>query len=397
MGETIEARIEKLVFGGEGLARVEGRAVFVPFTAPGDLVRARVVDRKKSFLRAEVVEILEPGPGRREAPCPYFGPCGGCQLQHVDYATQLDAKAGFVREAISRIGRLEPPADLPVHAAPDREFGYRIRATAHLERTREGAAFGYFGARSHRVVDVASCPLLVPELDEAWQRARAERAGLLRIRDLELAAGDRGAAAEPPVAAVGGATLEARVGDLRYAFAPSAFFQGNRPLLGELVRVAAGAAGRGALAVDLYAGVGLFSIPLSRAFDRVVAVEAHAQSAAFARSNAGANGARNVEVCAEPVEAWLGRGSLGRGPLERGAADVVLLDPPRAGAGEATARRIAELEPRRVVYVSCDPSTLARDLRVLVDAGYRLESADVFDLFPQTYHVETVAVLDRVG
>ena len=387
MTDIIEARIEKLVFGGDGLARVDGRAVFIPYTAPGDLVRARITESKKRFARAELVELLEPGPDRREPPCPYFGPCGGCQLQHVTYETQVQAKGGFVRDALERIGRLDIPGEIPIHTAPGSEFGYRIRATAHVVHTSRETLFGYFGARSHRVVDIASCPLLVEELDAAWQRARAAREGLLRLRHVDLAAGDEGTAAEPPIATVGGAALTTRVGDITYTFSPAVFFQANRPLLGDLV-ASATAGESGALAVDLYAGVGLFAIPLSRAFERVVAVEGFAQAADFARANASANGAENVEVLDEPVEAWLERSAD-----EPGAIDLVLLDPPRAGLGEAPARRLAALAPSRIVYVSCDPTTLARDLRVLADGGYRLESVEAFDLFPQTFHVETVARL----
>src|SRR5262249_38321969 len=146
MDETLEVRIEKLVYGGDGLGRVEGCAVFVAGTAPGDLVRARVVERKKSFARAELVEVLEAG---APAPCPVYGRCGGCQLQHVDYAAQTEAKRAFVRETLERIGRLTLPGEVRMHADPAHEFGYRVRATAHLAATRDRVLFGFFGARSH--------------------------------------------------------------------------------------------------------------------------------------------------------------------------------------------------------------------------------------------------------
>ena len=388
MTETLEVRIEKLVYGGDGLGRVEGRAVFVSGTAPGDLVRARVVEQKKGFARAELVEIVEPGPSRREAPCPVYGRCGGCQLQHVDYATQVEAKTAFVRETLERIGRLTLPGEVRMHADPSHEFGYRVRATAHLAATREGVIFGFFGARSHRIVDVESCPLLVPDLDAAWRRARAERGGLHRVKTLDLAAGDSQVATDPPIAAVGGAELETEIEGVRYRFSPSVFFQTNRHLLGALVRGATEGEETGGLALDLFAGVGLFAIPLARRFERVVAVEGDSRAAAFTRANARANDASAVDVVVEPVEHW-----LEREPVEPGSIDHALLDPPRAGLGLDATRALARLAPRRVVYVSCDPSTLARDLRVLVDAGYTLESVDAYDLFPQTYHVETIAKL----
>lgn len=394
MSEIIEMRIEKLVYGGDGLGRVDGRAVFVPGTAPGDLVRVRVVEQKKSFLRAEVLDVVEPGPSRRTPPCPLAGECGGCQFQHVDYTAQIAAKGEFVRDALARIGRIDFAGDIPVHADAEHELGYRVRATAHVVRTRDRVLFGFFAPRSHRVVDVESCPLLVPELDAAWHRARDSRERLHRVETLDLAVGDVGAAADPPVAAVGGSDLETEVEGVRYRFAPGSFFQANRPLLGALVRAATdgneGAApAPDAVALDLFAGVGLFAIPLARRFGRVVAVESDGRATAFARANADANGIANLEIAVEPVESWLARGAVAAGEV-----DLALLDPPRTGLGLEGARLLAALAPRRIVYVSCDPSTLARDLRVLVDAGYELRSVEAFDLFPQTFHVETVARLD---
>lgn len=410
----IDVRIEKIVYGGDGLGRADGQAVFVPFTAPGDMARVRVVERKKGFLRAELVEILEPGPGRREAPCPYFGPCGGCQLQHLTYEAQREAKIGFVSEALRRTGRIDWPHPISLRAAPDHEFGYRTRATGHIEAgaaAREGGAtfesgatseagampeagaaeptrFGFYAHKSHRVVDIESCPLLVPELDAAWRAVRAEPSALARARDVELAAGDRAVAAHPPVAGVGGRDLEAIVLGRAYRFGPRAFFQVNRFMLEALVLAAVGGeAGEETVenAIDLYSGVGLFTIPLAERARRVVAVEADAGAVAYARENCAAAGATGVEFRAEPVERWLERA--------RGPVDLALLDPPRGGLGVDASRALARLRPGRIVYVSCDPNTLARDLRAMLDAGYELESVEALDLFPQTYHVETVARL----
>src|ERR1051325_10669304 len=160
MDDTIELRIEKIIYGGDGFGRLEGQAVFVPFTCPGELVRARVVERHKGFLRADVVEMLEPGPSRRPAPCPHFGVCGGCQLQHLAYGAQIDAKAGFIREALARIGHIAWSGDVRVSGAEEHEFGYRMRATAHVAHSRERRFFGFYETRSRRIVDVEACPLL---------------------------------------------------------------------------------------------------------------------------------------------------------------------------------------------------------------------------------------------
>ena len=372
MDETVEVVIEKLVYGGDGFGRIDGQAVFVPGTAPGDVVRARVVERKKGFLRAEPVELVTPGPGRREPPCPLVGRCGGCQLQHVDYATQAAAKGEFVREALVRIGRLDLPGPIHVHADAEHELGYRVRATAHVARTRGGPLFGFYEARTHRIVDVPSCPLFVPELDAEWQRAREPGAMPGGTTEVEISAGD-----------------EVTIAGIRYRFGAGTFFQVNRFMLDALVDGAIGGEPGGGLALDLYAGVGLFAIPLARRFERVVAVEGNRRAADYARANAKMNGARNVQVVVEPVERWLDRAE--------GTADLVVLDPPRTGLGREGAAALARLAPGRIVYVSCDPATLARDARVLVDAGYVLEKVEAYDLFPQTYHVEAIMKLRREG
>lgn len=389
MDEIIEVRIEKVIFGGDGLGRLDGLTVFVPATVPGDLVRARVVERKKAYVRARVVDVLSAGADRREPPCPYVARCGGCQLQHVSYPAQLAIKAGFVGEALERIGHIQWPFEIPVLAALEHEWGYRTRTTAHIQHSRHGTQFGFFEPKSHRVVDIASCPLLVPELDAAWRAARSHRADLNRLSSLELAAGDAAAAADPPVAAVGGRDLQVNVHGFAYTFAPGLFFQVNRSMVGPLVEHALASARPGGFALDLFAGVGLFTIPLATRFDRVVAVESNPSAVAYARANAKANGVDGIECHVASVDAFLDAFQ------EQTRIDFVLLDPPRVGIGMATARRLSQLGAEQITYVSCDPGTLARDLKVLVEHGYRLESVEAVDLFPQTFHVETIATLRR--
>lgn len=391
MSETIEIRIEKVVYGGHGLGRVDGQAVFVPFTAPGDLVTARITERKKGFLRAEVVELIESGPDRRDAPCVYFGRCGGCQLQHLTYEAQLKAKAEFVRDALQRIGRIPISDDVVVHGLPEHEFGYRIRATAHVVEMEVGTLFGFFSEKSHTVIDIARCPLLVPELDAAWIAAHAARDQVSRSRTVELAAGDGTVASIPPVPGVGRGPVATTIGGVKYAYGPGEFFQVNRPLVEALVEATTAAfTDAGGIAVELYSGVGLLTIPLSRRFAKVIAVESSRESVGFAHSNARANDATNIELIGAPVERWLRSPSIGPG-----VASLAVIDPPRSGLGIQSTRDLVRLSPRAIIYVSCDPTTLARDLRVLIDGGYRLDQLEAFDLFPQTFHVETVATLTR--
>jgi 23S rRNA (uracil1939-C5)-methyltransferase len=311
-----------------------------------------------------------------------------------------------VREALRRIGKIEWEGGLEVRSAA--ELGYRMRAELQLERDASPArSIGYFASSSHRVTDVESCPILAPELERALADLRTERDRIPQdaLRVL-LAAGDEGAclafvdANDEPVSAASEqqGTLPAageiervkqNVAGFDLRFDARSFFQANRLLVGELVEAAIGES-RGALAIDLYAGVGLFSLPLARRFGAVLAVEENERASELCAENARANGVPNLKCEAISVEEWLERRAKAR--LR---PDLVFLDPPRSGAGRRVIDGILRLEPKAVTYVSCDPATLARDLRVFVDHGWHIDSIVALDMFPQTYHVETVAQVRR--
>ncbi|HST21055.1 MAG TPA: class I SAM-dependent RNA methyltransferase [Blastocatellia bacterium] len=393
IGDVVEVATERLAYGGDVVARHNGLAIFIAFAAPGERLRVRIVERRKNFARAVIEEILEPSPARRAAPCQYFGDCGGCQLQHITYEAQLEAKAGFVRDALKRVGKIEWPQKIEVrHAA---EFGYRSRAQIKIERfnpqNSSGRRVGFNRIGSHSICDVSSCPVLVPELEAnlptlrsfVTQSKQSERND---FTDVEMVAGENAIAFEPSLAGLPGGDLERRVRGAVYSFSPSTFFQVNSMLLETLIDEAL-AEYSGAVAIDLYAGVGLFTIQLARRFGNVIGVEAGNQAARFARENISANNLMNVEFYNARVERWLD-------DFVAPSPDLILLDPPRAGAAEAVAR-IAELKPLHISYVSCDPTTLARDLRKLLDSGFELERVTAIDLFPQTYHIETVALLKK--
>jgi 23S rRNA (uracil1939-C5)-methyltransferase len=391
VGDVVEVTTEKLAYGGDAIARHDGLAVFVPFAAPGERLRIRITERKKNFARGAIDRILEPSASRRDALCQHFGDCGGCQLQHITYEAQLESKIGFVRDALVRIGRIDWPHEIEIrHAA---EFGYRSRAQVKVDR-RAGRV-GFNRAASNAVCDITSCPILVPELDEAL-RSLWKALGREHDRDINLpnrlqvdvASGDSGVSFEPSLPGLPSGPLRRTVKGAVYDFGPSTFFQGTPALLDELVDAACD--GSGELAIDLYAGVGLFTIQLARRFSRVIGVEADEAAATFARANIAANQYSNVEFHNGKTEAWLKSHAESKGP----APDLILLDPPRAGAAEAIVGVVA-LNPSRIVNVSCDPTTLARDLRSLLDSGYELTRITAIDLFPQTYHVETVAALER--
>ena len=381
-GTELEVRVEKLVAGGDGLGRYRGLPVFVARSVPGDLLRVRIVDRRKDYVRGEVVEIVEPGAGRREPPCPHFAHCGGCDLQQIDDRLQVELKAAAVREALWRLGGIELPMELEVHAAEP--FGYRLRTRVRAEPLGEGYAVGYRQPKSWELVAVEACPVLIPELERVVLGLGARLPSEGAPERLDLAAGDDGKITiSPKVEGLDHGEVTRRIGDYDYAFDARCFFQGHAGLLGRLVEFVV-ADDRGAKAWDLYAGVGLFSLPLAARYERVDAVEGDTVAARYARINLRRNQVRNVEVIAGSVDARLDG-------LE-GVVDRVVVDPPRAGLSPRLREALLERRPRAITYVSCHAATLARDLRELTSA-YEIERAALFDLFPQTGHMETVVQL----
>jgi 23S rRNA (uracil1939-C5)-methyltransferase len=366
----------------------------VPRAAPGDRLRVRIVETGRNFARAVIEEILEPAPARRPPPCQYFGVCGGCHLQHLDYPAQLQAKAEFVRESLRRLGGIEWRGEIQTRAAA--ELGYRARAEIKVQRELNGhLRLGYFKAGTHEVCEVHDCPILLPAANRELQRLHAEpRLIPRRATRVYLTVGDdevivTPATGEndktPEIDALG--TAHQRLAGFEYRFGVRSFFQSNRLLVEDLVRTVINERG-GQFVVDLYAGVGLFTLPLAQRFAQVCAVEGNRLAAQHGVENVRANGLTNVRYEAVSVEAWL-KDKAAEAPRP----DLVVLDPPRAGAGAVVIQRLAALAPPQLVYVSCDPATLARDVKLLSAFGYALNTVTVLDMFPQTFHVETVAEL----
>ena len=409
--DEIEIQIEKLVAGGEGLGRYKKVPIFVPRSAPGDRLRVRVTERKRDYGRAEIVEILEAGPDRREPPCPYFERCGGCDLQHIEDETQLRHKVAAARETLMRLAGLdEPPANIRVITGPS--WGYRLRTQLQVGETIRGPAVGYFARRSHDLVAVERCPVLVEDLATPLAHLPRFLEGVERER-LALVAGDDGQwSVSPPMPKQPQGEVDTRVGDFVYSYDAACFFQGHRQLLPQLVDAVLGQekAGEGTgqysgeLALDLYAGVGLFSLPLARRYKRVIAVEGERLAARFAKLNARRNKLSNVEVEAVGIDGWLSRqgepedrgkdaaGGSALAPLKAPAGlrpDRVIVDPPRSGLTPLLRQWLRESKPPRLTYVSCHAAALARDLRLLKQV-YSIESLTLIDLFPQTGHLELV-------
>jgi tRNA/tmRNA/rRNA uracil-C5-methylase (TrmA/RlmC/RlmD family) len=350
-------------------------------------VRVRVDRRQGDVLFASIEEIITPSPVRVEPPCPYFGRCGGCDFQQLPYETQLATKAEMIRDCLHRIARLENIPDFVVTGSPN-NWRYRMRATWQIDR--EERTIGYYERGSRRVCDVVDCAVLRTELQEKLEQVRATEWDRFPrgLKHLDVVAGENGVSFAPAFAEFETNELSLTVRAEVYNYNAESFFQINPSLLGPLIDFALGDAS-GETVLDLYCGVGLFTLPLSRRFKKVIGVEASPSAARFARRNLQRAGLTNARVITATVTDWFR--SNGVGPV-----DFVLLDPPRAGAESAVIKGILDVGPAEISYVSCDPATLARDLKKLVAGGYIIDSIAAFDLFPQTHHVETVVRLRRL-
>ena len=398
-GATLEVGIERIVPGGAGLAHAGGRTLFVPLTAPGDRVRVRVERVRGKVAFASLVEVVTPAPSRVEPPCPYFGRCGGCDFQQLTYEAQLAAKVEIIRDCLRRIARIDPPAEISIMPSPD-IWRYRSRARWQHDASRQ--LLGYYELASHRICDVIECPVVIPEVQAKLTHLRATlgegaHAAANELEEFQAVAGDNGVSLVPPLAEDDARERFRLIAGERYRFNADCFFQINHTLLEPLLAEALKGAGSnsssgGETAVDLYCGVGLFTLPLARRFARVTGIEGNAEAAAFARLNLADAGLSNAEIKTARVGEWLSHHAPNLAPV-----DFLLLDPPRAGAEAETIAGIIATAPQRIAYVSCDPATLARDLRALLDAGFTLDTIKAFDMFPQTHHVETVAHLKRAS
>lgn len=378
----MQLEIEKLVYGGDGLARPEGRVALVPYVLPGEEVEAELERTKNDLLRGRLVEVKKASGERVEPPCPYFFRCGGCQYQHAAYPFQVEQKRAILRETLRRVGKIEYEGEIEVVAGEP--WGYRNRVQLHVE----DGAVGYFETGSHRLCAIDVCPISSPKLSEAMGVIARELPNLTRFTsELELFTNESDVqflwSERIPKAAR--AMLD-RIGTTApieydgFRVSRRSFFQVNRFLIGPLAEAALEGA-EGDSALDLYAGVGLFSRALAAHFRRVVAVEAGES----AWRDLGLN-APEVEAVHATVEEFLAKAQE--------TSDLIVADPPRAGLGKQVTAELARLRPAQLRIISCDPATLARDLRGLLGAGYRIARVVMVDLFPQTFHIETVVHLE---
>jgi len=380
--DEIEIEIEKIVDGGQGLARRDGLPIFVPRSAPGDRLRVTLVERRPHYARAEIVKILEPGPGRREAPCSFFESCGGCDLQHLEDSLQTELKVEAARETLTRLGGVELPERQSVVRGD--AWAYRLRTQLQVLPGEERSEVGYHARGTHELVSVNRCPVLVPELERQLGGLPRQLAGE-KLHRLDLLASADELSAAPPVAGMSGKEVTFEAGGFRYRLDARVFFQGHAGLLDELIQSVL-EDDEGESAVDLYSGVGFFTLPLARRYEQVTAVEGDRVAVRYARKNVRLNKLQNVDLVSTAVESWIGR-------LPE-AVDRVVLDPPRVGLTPKVRVRLLDRGPKRLTYVSCHTAALARDLKIL-QRMFELEGLVFLDLFPQTGHLEIVAQLRR--
>jgi 23S rRNA (uracil1939-C5)-methyltransferase len=436
MNFLLQLSVEKLVYGGDGLTRLpadehgRGKAVFLPFVLEGETVEAELLEQKRSFARGKATKLLWASTRRVEPRCPYFQRCGGCHYQHASYEHQLEIKAAILKENLRRLAKLELGAELQIHASPP--WNYRNRTRLKIQTAPE-FALGYYELNSHELLPVEQCPISSPLINRAitalWQLGTVGHI-LPQVQEVEIFADSSDSwllvelyctpdaprssvrqcaeevksalpeavgvvafrssfsthcPAEPKVpAGTGARELSYNVGDHSYRVSAGAFFQVNGHLTEELVNIVTGSA-RGGNALDLYAGVGLFSTALAESFSQVIAVEPSPTSF----SDLSYNSPANVQAVRATTEQFFKNHAAGLKP------DLVVVDPPRTGLGASVVRELAKLRAPRLTYVSCDPATLSRDFAGLLVAGYRIEQAHLIDLFPQTFHLESVFLLAR--
>lgn len=434
MADELTLSIEKLIYGGDGLSHADECTVFVPYVLPGEQVTAAVRTRKKRLIHAKLLEVKEASSARISATCPHFGVCGGCHYQHIGTLQQVQFKKEILRETLSRLGGINWDNEIQAHTAEP--FGYRNRAQWAF-RDALPRAFGYFLPESAHILPIDSCPVLSPCLASAFSqlqnlaRANSLPPGILEIEafvdseDSKLALNiaferfpkpskdiaTEFKAALPELESLllldktknrfdltGPGFLTHQVREHSFRVSHLSFFQVNRFLIEDLMSTVLNHA-KGSYALDLYAGVGFFTLPLAKTFSKVASVDANLAATRDLRTNAETAGIELVSHV-EHAEEFLTK--------EQETPDLVVLDPPRAGLGAETAARLANLGAPEIVYLSCDPSTLARDLAVLTGSErktttaitptnrYEISDIQLFDLFPQTFHIETLVRLRKM-
>jgi 23S rRNA (uracil1939-C5)-methyltransferase len=396
-GDVHRVEITSIAFGGEGIGRIDQMAIFVPFTVEGDLVDVEVREIKKSYLRGKVTKVVHASPDRVTPPCPYFGRCGGCQYQHIRYEKQVAAKERQVVEAFERIGRIHSPPVLPILPS-SRTFGYRGKAEYHFHHPAGAPpAIGFMDVRGDRVIDIERCAIMDESINRASERLRrnlvvgrgSPREGKWILwadpDDEKKGEGDQ-AAGEPEY-------IERKIGAKKMRVPYQGFSQANVALIETLVALVVDSSGlsKSDTVIECYSGSGLFSLFLADRCRQIFGIEVDHEAVSCARMNLERYGQTNGRF----FEGDVGQILQEQFSMSRDPIDVVILDPPRNGCDREVVSSVIAISPRRIVYIACDPATQARDAAIFLGGGYLLKTVQPIDMFPQTKHIETVAVLEK--
>ena len=421
----VQILIEAVAFRGYGVGRVSGKVVFVPYTVTGDRAWIKIIEEKKKYSMGRLIQIVDPSPWRVNPPCPYFGTCGGCQWQHIDYRFHGELKETILRETLERIGKIRdlPPMDVTLSTKP---YGYRVRVQLKVR----GQTLGYYRERSHEIVDIDHCPISDPLVNQMIRQLRGEWTAITKMEGIEINVSrdeEKGFFILHPLAwnrdsedfarkffqnhpilkgiaimarnglkRLGNPTLNFMVslhpsGEKRMlGFRASAlsFFQvnpeQNRRLIETVLEFSE--IRKNEILLDLYAGIGNFTLPLAPEASKVTGVEENRTAIEDARFNAQQNGIKNCDFVQGKAEEVLK--NLTKRP------DEVILDPPRTGC-KTILGQVVGMKPKRIIYVSCEPTTFSRDIRLFAENGYSLQRLGLIDMFPQTYHMEVVGLLTR--
>jgi 23S rRNA (uracil1939-C5)-methyltransferase len=407
-GQAFDLQLEKLAYGGDAMGRLpDNRAVFVPFGLPGERVRVRLVEERKNFARGEIVAILEPSPDRITAKCRHFGECGGCHYQNLPYEKQLQAKTDILIDQLQRIGKIGNPPVKPMVACPN-PWNYRNHVQFSLG---ENGRLGFQAPNSNKVIPIDECHLPEPAINGLWPQLEFEPGMDIERVSLRLGMDDdpmlvlESDSPEPPeleieagisiahvyegnmVVIAGSDHILMRVLDRDFKVSAASFFQVNTVMAGKMVEHLLDRLpiSQSATLLDVYCGVGLFSAFLAPKCGRVIGIES--SESACEDFTVNLDEFDNVELYEDEAEAVI--------PRLEAKPDIVLVDPPRVGLDKTVVDGILKLSPSLIAYVSCDPSTLARDAARLITGGYKLKEVTPFDLFPQTYHIESISIFER--
>jgi 23S rRNA (uracil1939-C5)-methyltransferase len=439
-GQIIDLRIESLAYGGDAVGHHQGQAIFVPYGVPGDRLQVRITDPHKSYSRGKICNITEASPDRKEPDCPYFGDCGSCQWQMMDYDHQMQSKKEITKDVFKRLGGIDIT---DIEVVPNSSgWHYRNKAQYPVQTSRTGNLIGYYRAGSHSIVDITSCPLVDKNIDSAYSKIREiinqsgikgynekTHSGSLRHLIMRYSSHQKAVSLimvtrfEPDISRIaesimsrissvksvwqninrtkgnvilggkwkhlgGEKFLIEKIGQIQYRLSPGSFLQSNLETAGRIYQLIVENLTLSSkdIVTDLYSGMGSIALQLAGSAGKVVAIEEFGPAVEDAKANTILNGIGNCEfLCGKVANLLAGLGK----------ADVVVLDPPRQGAGPDVIKTIVKLGPSRIAYLSCNPSTLARDAASLKEQGYLLRKMFMADMFPQTYHIENLAIFTR--